>query len=149
MLPQHGQGRSIRREAGDGGEGFDLRAAPVTRAAALVALGWPLGVIPSSKALGAHALSRLEREFAEHLYLDHGSNVGRWCDECSCVCARAEDAMEQRDWNMALARDRGSTMDAAEIDTADDLAGIDVIDASSEFGLDYTTTGALVDGEGA
>ena len=52
-------------------------------------------------------------------------NIGRRRNECKCVCARAEDAMEQRDWAMAHAGDEGSAMDE-ENDTADDLADIDV-----------------------
>ena len=86
--------------------------------------------MPPAKVLTRHALSRIEDEFAWHLYLDHGANVGKWCDECKCVCVRAVETMVQRAWDMVPAWSQGGN------DSPGDDGDDDVFDW--EHDMDFT-----------
>ena len=104
---------------------FNAAASEAGRAAALRALGWSSGQMPSKKELKLHTLLRAEHECAEHLY-DHGLTPGQWCDSCQCICAPAID-----DYVLSRAEQppHGDTDDSDMYD--DDLALSDDADCMS------------------
>ena len=89
VLPRAGAMQSIR--CGDPDVVYDPLASAAERKAALISLGWSDGRLPSAKKLKLHMLERIEYEYAEHLFLDHGTAPGQWCEECVCTCAPAVD----------------------------------------------------------
>ena len=95
VLPQPGSGSYINNE--DYPEQlFDVSASDAARAASLRALGWPEGRLPGKTVLIEHMLTRVEFEYAEHLY-DHSLEPGEWCDVCQCICARVGDDDSESD----------------------------------------------------
>ena len=58
------------------------------------------GALPTKNELKENVLLRAEYEYADHLYFDHGSMAGEWCDACMCICGAPlarRDAMPDAD----------------------------------------------------
>ena len=62
-----------------------MRAQGGARAAKLVALGWPSGVLPSKKVIKEHVLARVEWEYSEQMLVES-------------LCGCCEDDEDNGDW---------------------------------------------------
>ena len=69
-------------------QSFAVSASNAVRAASLRALGWLDGRLPGKKVLLEHMLTRVEYEYAEHLF-DHGLEPGEQLPESGATCASA------------------------------------------------------------